>query len=83
MSEQPNELEMKPGEYRRIFNGPLEKRSTLILCMIFFGATSLGGAWAAFAIGTLWAAFIPIPTAFAFGLAAAGMWPNWWFGRDN
>jgi len=80
----PDDLVLRPGErYRRVFAGPLERRSLLIAGLICFGALSLLGAWAAFRLGTLWAAFIPIPCAIGFGIFAAGMWPNWFFGRNT
>jgi hypothetical protein len=83
MSDRP-EIDLKPGdEYRRTFSGPLEKRTTLAIGLVFFGTFALAGAWAAYELGTFWAAFIPIPCAVGFGIFAVGMWPNWFFGRDK
>ena len=79
-----DDLTLEPGsQYRRVHTGPLDNPRTLMFTAIALGALSIGGAWAATTLSAWWAPFLPIPTALGCGICIAGLFPQFWFGRDN
>jgi hypothetical protein len=83
MSDRPDDINLKPGEYRHAFRGPLDSPGWLWFGALVLGLGTLGAAWAAAQLLTPWASLLPIPPALGCGICLAGLFPRYWFGRDN
>ena len=77
------QIDLPPGDYVEVPNRPLDKPSRLLVAMAFWGGMSIVGAVAAWMLGGLWAAFLPIPFAFWLGVAATGRFPAFFYRRDR
>lgn len=77
----PKSLDLDGDEFRRVPTKPLAKGLMPSAAVALIGAA--GGALAAAHLGGFWAALIPIPCAVWLGVALAGMYPQWFFGKPN
>lgn len=84
MSEQSQEIDLQPGQYRQVFNGPLANPRALRLAVAIFLLASLFSAAVAIWLRDVWwLVLCPIPMAMGAGAGLAGLWPNRVFGNGS
>ncbi len=73
----------EPDSYRVPLTGPLMRPLHLWLLIAFWTAGTVLCAWAAWHMGTFWAAFLPALPAIPIGMAIVGLEPGYWFKRAD
>jgi hypothetical protein len=80
-----SDLELEPERFREMpsdskpLANPRDLRKALIWWAVFTGLAGFAG-WQ---IGTWWSAYFAAGPAIWFGATLAGLWPGYFFGKDN
>ena len=82
MREAP-QLELEPDEFRHVPNKPLATPKDLWRGLVIFLFGAAVCAVTAWKLAALWAAFLPIPLAVWAGIALAGLFPRYFFGKAD
>jgi hypothetical protein len=78
-------LNLEPEHFREMPSDtkPLANPRVLRKALFWWAVLTALCAWGAWQFGTWWSAFFPVGPAIWFGATLAGLWPGYFFGKDN